>query len=287
MSRRGFFAELHHQAVLAARENERAKRAAVREHNEAVRDSDRKRKEAERRLRDAEHDRVRDSRSAEAERKRLEHEASEAHVAAMEAEAEARTFKVAEVYTEIDSLLAAALKVDDYVDLETLRVVVKHPPFNRPELEAPAPAPDSIPDPPKPIFVAPDPPKGFAKLFGKTRHAEALAKAQQAHELALSKWRAHHDQVTACRTAALTTYADAEARRVVVLETERARYAKECTAREAEAAERNSQLDELIANLGYGTVMAVQEYVSIVLSNSVYPEHFAVTHEFEFEASSA
>ena len=46
-------------------------------------------------------------------------------------------------------------------------------------------------------------------------------------------------------------------------------------------------LDELIANLGYGTADAVQEYVSIVLSNSVYPEHFQVTHEFEFEQAAA
>jgi restriction system protein len=51
--------------------------------------------------------------------------------------------------------------------------------------------------------------------------------------------------------------------------------------------ERNKPLDALIANLGYGTTDAVQEYVSIVLSNSVYPEHFAVTHEFEFEPSTA
>jgi restriction system protein len=71
------------------------------------------------------------------------------------------------------------------------------------------------------------------------------------------------------------------------LKAERARYVRECGAREAEAAEHNKQLDELIVNLGYGTVEAVQEYVAIVLSNSVYPEHFPVSHEFEFEPSSA
>jgi restriction system protein len=67
----------------------------------------------------------------------------------------------------------------------------------------------------------------------------------------------------------------------------RARYAEERAARESEVAERNKQLDELIANLGYGTPEAVQEYISIVLGKSVYPNHFAVTHEFEFEPSSA
>jgi restriction system protein len=43
----------------------------------------------------------------------------------------------------------------------------------------------------------------------------------------------------------------------------------------------------LITNLGYGTVDAIQEYISIVLSNSVYPDHFQVTHEFDFDPTSA
>src|SRR3954452_228159 len=37
-----------------------------------------------------------------------------------------------------------------------------------------------------------------------------------------------------------------------------------------------------IQNLAYGVDDAVQEYVGIVLSNSVYPESFPVAHEFEF-----
>ena len=54
-----------------------------------------------------------------------------------------------------------------------------------------------------------------------------------------------------------------------------------------EIAERNRPLDTLIANLGYCTPEAVQEYVSIVLSNSVYPDHFAVTHDMELAAERA
>ena len=89
------------------------------------------------------------------------------------------------------------------------------------------------------------------------------------------------------RQKARTDHAEAEEKRVTALQRERARYAKECEDREADATARNRDLDELIANLGYGTADAVQEYVSIVLSNSVYPEHFQVTHEFEFEQSAA
>ena len=40
-------------------------------------------------------------------------------------------------------------------------------------------------------------------------------------------------------------------------------------------------------NLGYGTAESIQEYVAIVLGNSVYPEQFAVQHEFTFEPTAA
>ena len=71
------------------------------------------------------------------------------------------------------------------------------------------------------------------------------------------------------------------------LEAERERYAAECAVREADVAEQNSALDALIANLGYGATDAVEEYISIVLSNSVYPEQFSVRHEFTFDPSTA
>lgn len=280
MGRRGFFAELAHQSKVAARERERAKRVAVREHVAAVR-------RAEQAQRAAERLQVQLSRATAAERKRLEKEAREAHVAAMEAKAEERNRKLSEVYAEIDSLLAATLDLDDYVDLETLRVVVVHPLFDRPELQVAAPKPSLFADPPRPIFVAPDEPTGLFRLFSKKKHAEAVAKAQEDHEKALAEWQAKLEQSKARHRAALEAHTQAEARRVATLEAERGRYARECAAREAQAAERNKQLDEFIVNLGYGTPEAVQEYVSIVLSNSVYPEHFSVTHEFEFEPSSA
>ncbi len=280
MARRGFFAELAHQAQVAARERERAERAAVREHDAAVR-------RAEQAQRAVERVQAKLSRAAEAERKRLEKEAHEAHIAAMEAEAEERTLKLEEIYAEIDSLLAATLEVDDYVDLEALRVVAKRPPFSRSDLEVPIPVPESIRDPPQPIFVARDPPRGLASLFGKRKHAAAIARAQVAHEQALAEWRAKLERLPARRQAVLEAHAHAEAERADALETERARYAQDCAARDSEAAERNRRLDELIANLGYGTLESVQQYVSIVLSNSVYPDHFPVTHEFEFNPSSA
>lgn len=280
MARRGFLAEIQHQARVAARERERAQRAAVRDHNAAVR-------RAQQAQRAAERAQAQSARAVEAERKRLEKEARQAHIEAMEAEVAGRNLELAEIYDEIDSLLAATLEVDDYVDLDSLRVTVEHPPFDRSDLETPTSLPDPIPDPPEPVFTPPDPPKGLSGLFRKKKHAEAVANAEAAHMQTMAEWQAQLDQLPERRQAAADEHARAEAERVAVLEAERVRYAKECVAREAEVAERNKRIDELIANLSYGTVDAVQEYVSIVLSNSVYPEHFAVTHDFTFDPASA
>jgi restriction system protein len=280
MARRGFFAELHRQARIAARESERRQREAVRNHAALIRRAEQARNAAARAQKQL-------TKSAEAERKRLEKEAKEAHLEAMEAEVEERNSELAEIYHDIDSLLASTLSRDDFVDLNTLRVVASHPPFDRTDLEAPISQPAPIPDPPEPMLIRPDPPQGLARLFGKGKHAKAVADAERAHEHALAEWRAQCQHVEARRQMAREKHARDEAQRLEQLRVQRARFAEECKARDEEAAESNRRLEELITNLAYGTADAVQEYVSIVLSNSVYPEHFQVTHEFEFDPSSA
>lgn len=281
MARRGFLATLVHQSRVAAREQERAQRSAAREHYAAVRRTE----QAERA---AESLRLRLNRASEAERKRLEKEAREAHVAFMEADAEVRNYKLAEIYGDVDSLLATTLAVDDYVNLEKLRIAVEHPPFERSDLELPLRKPVPLPDPTEPKIVAPDPARGFlANLFGKKKHLVAVAMAQEDYEQAHAKWRTEVKLMPARRQAALDAYTQAEAERVAALQAARTQYAEESAAREAEVTAQNKRLDTLIANLGYGTPEAVEEYISIVLSNSVYPEHFTVTHEFEFEPRSA
>jgi restriction system protein len=280
MARRGFFAELQRQARIAARESERQQRQAARDQAALIRRTEQTRNAEARAQKQL-------AKSAEAERKRLEKEAKEAHLEAMEAEVSQRNGELAEIYEEIDSLLASTLSRDDHVDLNTLRAVASHPPFNSRGLEEPIPGPVPIPDPPQPVLIRPQPPQGLAKFFGKRKHSEAVADAESAHEHALAEWRAQCRHTEARRQAAREKQARDEAERLEQLKAERARFAEQCKAREEEAAESNRRLEELITNLGYGTVDAVQEYVSIVLSNSVYPEHFQVTHEFEFEPSSA
>lgn len=275
---RGFFAELQHQAKVAAREAERAQAARARQHAAAVRSAEQAQRASQRAAAQAQ-------RANAADRKRLEKEAKDAHVAAMQATVDERNAGLEQTYEEIDSLLAATLDVDDFVDLEQLRRVAEHPPFDKAELETPVPQPLPIPAPVEPQYVEPPPPAG---LFGKKKkHAEAIAAAQVQHQQSHQAWQAEMASLPARRAAATEAHARAEQRRVEHLDAERTRYAAECAARDAEVAEQNASLDALIANLGYGATEAVEEYLSIVLSNSVYPEAFPVRHEFTFDPSTA
>lgn len=280
MGRRGFFAELQHQVRLASREQERRQREAYRAHAVAERAAEQSRKLAERAA-------VVASRAAEVDRKRLEKEARDAHVKAQEAEALELNERLRQAYDEVDLLLSSTLGVDDYVNLRTLRVVVRHPPFEHPELEAPVPTPSAIPYPPKPTLALPPEPSGIAGFFGKGKHAERVAAANKAHEVALRAWEQARQEVDAKRKRQEQTHAREEAVRAEKLAVARERYRGECAAREAEAAEQNGKLLTLIANLGYGVPEAVQEYISIVLANSAYPEHFPVSHDFEFDPATA
>ena len=275
MSRRGFFAELQYQSRLSERERARQTQIAERERGALQRQLERAQK-AEARARSEL------AKTTETERKRLEKEAREAHIEAMEAEVAQRNRGLQEIYEDIESLLASTLGKDDYVDLSTLRAVAQHPPFNRADLESPIPAPAPVSEPEKPSLKLPDSPRGLAGLFGKRKYEEAVEDAHQAHDRALKEWEVQLNKAAADIEAAKRRHARAEAERLDALRVERARYAKECESREAAAAEQNRKLAELITNLGYGAVGAVQEYVSIVLSNSVYPDHFSVAHEFEF-----
>src|SRR5665648_147561 len=281
MARRGFLAELQHQGKVAARERERRAREADRALNAANRRAEQAQKADERAAAQL-------ARASAADQKRLAKEARKAHVAAMEAEVERRNFELSQGYDEIDSLLSATLEVDDYVDLAALRTVAEHPPFARTDLEAPVPSPGPILDPPEPTLSPPLSPKGLRGLLrGSKKHEQAVAEATAAHEHAVVEWRSALVEAESARKAAASQHGDMEAKRVAALEAERARYATECSAREAAAAEHNKAIDTLIADLGYGAVHAVQEYVSIVLSNSVYPARFPVEHDSEFDAATA
>ena len=278
MAGRGFLAEIQRQSRAAAADSARRERAAVKEHQAASRRVAQARKAAERQAAQA-------AQALEADRKQAEKAAAEAHLAAMLAEVDDLNRGLAETYDEIDSLLTATLSVDDHVDLESLRREVEHPAFDRADLDQAIPMPVMIPEPDEPVLEIPPPPGGFFRR--KQRHAALLAAAESAYADACAEWERQKESLQAQRQAAATEHQRAESERVQMLSQERARYQSECDQREAEVAEHNLAVDTLIANLGYGTVEAVQEYVSIVLANSVYPQQFMVEHSCEFEPSTA
>ena len=272
--RRGFFAELQHQSQVAARQADQRQRAAI----AAAQRSQRAHAAAQRSL-------AASARASEADRKRLEREAHAAHVEAMQADVDDMNDELAARYSELDGLLTATLDVDDYVDLSLLRREVDHPPFDRVDLKVPSPVPPVLSDPPEPVrWIVPP----STALFGKqkkTEEAQALAEARflEQHQ----QWSEVVRALPAQRASNDAIYAELERVRLTQLAAEEARYAAECSAREAAVAEHNKSVDEFITNLSYGAVDAVKEYVGIVLANSVYPEDFEIEHDAEFEPTTS
>lgn len=281
MGQRGFFAELQRQAKLRERELTRENRELERRRAARIREAERLAKTEARAHKEL-------ARANGAERKQREKELHEAHIASMQAEVERRNSDLASQAESLESLLAATLEVDDYVDLEQLRGTVSHPPFEHTHLEPPVPSPPPIPKPDEPVFVPPAPPEGWwATLFGKKKHAAAVTAAQAKHAEATADWKVKIEHWLNLVAAAKAEHARAEQERRTKLKTAREQYAAECAAREAKQENQNQALDTFIANLGYGDAAAIHEYIGIVLSNSIYPDHFQVEHEFKFDPGTA
>jgi restriction system protein len=274
----GFFAELQHQQQVAARRQQQQQRAASREQVAAQREAERTRAQAQQLA-------TRLLRASAAEQKAAEREMKRLHVESMEAEALARTTEVREQYDEIDSLLAATLTVDDYVELEELRQIATHPEFTS-DYDRPSLLPPPLPVPPEPQYTPPPgEPTKIGGLFGaRKRYSELEAEARRQHDAAHAAWETELSELPGLEAQRRAKYDAAEQRRVQNLDSDRQRYLAECEARDREVSASNQQLDTLIQNLAYGVDEAVHEYVGIVLSNSVYPKIFAVAHEFEFRA---
>lgn len=277
MAKRGFFAEINYQAQQAERRRLQQQAAMNRAHAAAERRAEQARKAAERAALQAQ-------RADERARKEAEKEAARLHVEARVAEVEEMNAELAETYDQIDSLLASTLEVDDYVDLESLKVTeVEHPPFEPGSigLETPHLPPLVYDD--EPVYVEPPAPSGLAGAFGgKKKHAEAVAKARADHDAARARWQESQQRKYRLHVAEAKKREEREADRLIKLEQARAVYDQECRQREADAAARNDEVDKLINDLAFDVEDAIQTYVGIVLSNSVYPEVFSLDYDYAF-----
>ena len=213
--RRGFFAEIQHQAKVSQREAEIRQHRQARETQAALRRADQERRAAERSFAAAQ-------RATAAEQKQLEREAKAAHISFMQLEVDHLNAELAEYYAEIDGLLQATLDVDDYVDLDQLRRTAEHPSFPRPDLQTAAARPPRLRAPARPALQTPEPVKG---LFGRKKKGElALAQAQHDLEIALVGWQQQVDDLPRAQAEADRAYSEQEAARVAALERAQATY---------------------------------------------------------------
>ncbi|MER7072996.1 hypothetical protein [Terrabacter sp. NPDC000476] len=280
MAKRGFLAEMHHQAQQAEKRRRQQDAAAARAHAAAVR-------AAETARRKAQNARAAAARASAAEQKAADRVAAQLYAEARVAEANSMNVELANVYGEIDGLLAATLQVDDFVDLESLKVTsVEHPPFNPGRLAVPIEPMPELVYPPQPEFVAPPPPTGLSGVFSKKKHQGAVAQAEADHRQQTGAWQAHCQKMHDDYVAEQARRGQAEAERLKDLSVTQQTYERECAQREADAEQRNAELTKLINNLAFDVPDAIEQYVGVVLSNSVYPEHFPVSHDYAFDLDS-
>jgi restriction system protein len=114
-----------------------------------------------------------------------------------------------------------------------------------------------------------------------------VAAARAKYEAESEAWRIAMAQAEARRIEEAALYQEREIQRLAALQAAQDSYAAECAEREQEAASQNCAVDALIANLGYGIPEAIEEYIGIVLSNAIYPDHFPIENEFSYVPDSA
>lgn len=276
--RRGFFAELQYQAAKAQKESARQAAAAERERVRLEREMHRAQAAAIAARERAARANAQAAAQAEREAKRLHFEAQQTKVESLNAD-------LREELADIDSILESTLAVDDYVDLERLRRVAEHPRFESAHLKTlPAPAP--IAAPPEPYFQQPAPPTGISAVFARKKHAAATAAAQAQFEQAHEAWRAVVAQIPGRQLAASEQHQAAEGERLRRLASDRRRYDAECDERQRVADTENAHLDDLINRLANSEADAVDEYIGIVIGNSIYPEVIAASSDLDFSYSS-
>ena len=150
----------------------------------------------------------------------------------------------------LESVLAATLDVDDFLDLEALKQPLLLPQFDPRVAGAVRPAPQLH-------EFLPDAPSGLGRAFGgAARHQERL---RQAHAV--------FEQAAAAHRVQLQTQATA-------LEAARRRHNAEVTRLTGEHRQQIEQITELQRNLAAGLPDAVIGYLDLVLETAVYPDGF-------------
>ncbi|WP_033818214.1 hypothetical protein [Kitasatospora sp. MBT63] len=279
--RRGFFAEMNYQAQQAEKRQRQQQAAAHRAHIAAQR-------QAEHAARAYHSAQVAAARASAAERKAAEREAARLHVESRLAEVESMNTDLARELADIDGLLAWTLGIDDFVDLESLKISkVEHPPFNPGTLAVPAPKVAEPNYAPEPVYQEPTAPSGLsAMLGGKKRHQQAIVEAHASFKNAHGYWQRTMATIHDNYIKEVAQRERFEASRLAKLSAAEEKYKQECEERETEASAHNAAVTKLINDLAFDVESAIQEYIGIVLSNSIYPDVFPVEYDHAFNLAS-
>jgi restriction system protein len=227
--------------VQAQRDAERRARANEREQMRSLREAER-----------AERAYQRAATAEENERKRLY---VESRVAAVDALNE----QLASDVRRLESTLEETLSVDDFFDLDTLKVVPQLPSFQPGELLVSKPSPD-------PSAFLPAAPSALRKF---------LPGVEAKHEQAVEGARGRFDQ-------AVAEHAEGERAREQALASARKIHDEEVTKLLERAEQDNREVDELKDKFAAGNPDSVVGYFSLVLDASRYPESFPKRHRIAF-----
>lgn len=206
------------------------------------------------------------------------------HQELQRATAEMQTAQAADTFDQIDSILSATLGVDDFVDIDSLKQTFEPPPFDRIDLISPI-APPALERPPaEPAFSPPPEPTGMKKMFGKKAHAQAVDDARAEWQAMHAQWVDYVNRVLPQKNAAAQAqHAAAEKKRLDELATAKAHYERLCADEKQHVEDGNALLDQFRTALEAGDRDAIDDYIGLVLNNSVYPAAFEVDHDYRFE----
>jgi len=185
------------------------------------------------------------------------------YAAARNDEVEARNAELEARMDDLRDVLAATLRVDDYVDLEQLKESLQVPPFEAGNLAFPALPPD-------PAKFAPPPLSTAQRLVpgAKGKHEQAVLEGRHRYEHAHAAWQAD------------------EARRQQQLAQRRAAYDQAVETERHRVAKQHAEIDEFNRGLNAGDQQAIVNYAGMVLDGSVWPDGFPQEFSLAYDASS-
>ena len=230
--KRGFFAEMQREAERRRVQAERAQRASA--------------QEAERRQRE----RLKAAAATERDAKRRYAEARQREVDDLNTD-------IADRLAELEGLLAATLRVDDHIDLASLRKTWNEPDFGQGGLRQAEPAP---------VFETPAPSSGLRS---------AMPGARRKHEAGVSQARQEH-------AAAVDAHTSREQERTRKLGRAQAAHDAHVDQLRAEHDAENAAVDQFIDAVVARQPDALAEYFGLVLSSSRYPEDFPRWHRLAY-----